>query len=217
MRNYLALLLVATALSAGGCNILAYPMYAFAPPPPMKTVHPEYPGMEGKHVAIVVFAGPETQLDYQQVELEMFDAVSAELRKHIKDITLVDPRRVMRYQEENPRWRSEPPERLCKVFTCDVVLLISLMEFATREPGSIHLARGRITAEASVYEPARGGEGEAPGGCQWRSDIVRVVHPPQAPVGLLATDDWRLRIETERIFAAQLAKSFYKHKVPKES
>ena len=216
MRNSLFCLLVAAGLAAGGCNYLEHTLYVFAPPAPMKTVEPEYDGMRDRQVAVVVFAGPETQLDYQQVQLELFDAVSAELRKHVKGITLVDPRRVMRYQEENPRWDAEPPEKLCKVFSCDVVLLISLMEFATREPGSVHLARGRITAEAGTYEPDRSAQGGGAGGRKWRSDILRVMHPPKSPLGVPATDDWRLRIETERIFAARLAKFFYKHKVPKE-
>ena len=216
MGRFLVALLGLSAACAGGCNILAYPMALFAPPAPMKTVEPEYDGLKGRTVALVVFAGPETELDYQQVQIEMHDVVSAELKKHVKDARVVDVRRVMRYQDENPRWDAEPPEKLCKVFDCDAVLLIALEEFSTRERGSIHLARGRIRAGASVYVPDRRAAGGQKGGCAWRSGTVNVVYPPKSPLGLPAGNDRPLRIRTEWIFAERLVKSFYKHKVPKE-
>ena len=194
---------------------MRYTAFLFAPPAPMKTVPAEY-DMKGKTVAVVVFAQPETLLEYPQVYIELFDAVSAELRRRVKKVSLVDPRRVIRYQDDNPDWYSHRPEKLCKVFNCDAVLLISLIEFSTREPGSIHLARGRITAEASVYEPDRTASGGGRGGCVWRSRTIRIVFPPKSPVGLAAENDWRLRLHTERLFAAELVKSFYKHKVPKQ-
>ncbi|KKL77935.1 hypothetical protein LCGC14_2029920 [marine sediment metagenome] len=215
MRNVLLSLSVLAALAAGGCNSLQYMMYLFAPPAPTKTIKAEY-DMRGKHVAVVVFAGPETLLDYHQAQVEVFDALAAELKRKVRGVSLVDIRRVMRYQDENPRWDAEPPEKLCRIFSCDTVLLVSLIEFATREPGSIHLARGRILAEASTYEPRRVVKGVARGGCVWRSKTIRVVYPAKTPVGLPAGDDWRLRVETAKVFAAELAKNFYKHKVPKQ-
>ncbi|OPX24940.1 MAG: hypothetical protein B1H04_01090 [Planctomycetales bacterium 4484_123] len=214
MRHGLPIVFILSA-SLCGCSGLRYVGFLFAPSAPMKTVPAEY-DMKGKTLAVVVFARPETLLEYPQVYIELFDAVRVELKNRVRNVTLVDPRRVVRYQDANPNWDSQRPEKLCRVFGCDAVLLISLIEFSTREPGSIHLARGRITAEASVYEPDRTAGGGGRGGCVWRSKTIRVIFPPKSPVGLAAEDDWKLRLHTERLFAAALVKSFYKHKVPKE-
>jgi hypothetical protein len=129
-------------------------------------------------------------------------------------VSVVNPLRVMRYQDENPRWYSFPAERLCRDFNADSVLLISLMEFSTRAPGFVHLARGRITAEASLYQAGRPGQetAEQPA---WRSDIIRVVYPEESPLGLPAGDDREIRLQTAKEFADRVVKSFYDHKVPK--
>ena len=216
MRKLWTVFLLLSAVGAGGCSGARYLIYLVEPGARKTTVPAEH-DLAGETVAIVVYAGPETQLEYPNVQVEIHDAVAAEMTKNVKDVTVVDPRRVIRYQAENPDWHSEPPEKLCRVFRCDAVVLVSLVEFTSREPGSIHLARGRITAEASVYQPARRGPDARPAGCAWRSETIRVVHPKDAPVGLPIGNDWKLRMDTERIFAALLVRSFYKHKVQRQS
>lgn len=216
MRKLWFIMLIVSALAVGGCSMLRYATYIINPSSGMKSVDAEH-DLAGKTVAVVIYAGLETRLDYQNVQIEIFDAVSAEMKRNIKRVKLIDPRRVIRYQAENPDWNSEPPEKLCRVFGADAVLLISLIEFTSREPGSVHLARGRITAEARVYEPPKPGPDAAPGGCAWRSKTLRVIYPADTPVGLPIGNDWELRMTTEKIFATQLVRSFYKHKVPRES
>ncbi len=213
MRYCLTIALATLVPAAGGCNWLAWWGYVLNPKPPMKSVQPEFRGLSGKQLAIVVYAGPEIQLDFETIQLELSDAISAKMNKHIKDIELVDPRQVIRYQDEDPRWNAIPPEKLCTVFGCDYVLLVSLIEFSTREPGSVHLARGRLTAEAKLYRSPAGGRG----GCVWRARRpFRVVHPAESPMGIPTQSDWDIRIKTEQIFAEALTKKFYKHKVPIE-
>jgi len=216
MRKLWSVLLLVPALGAGGCSGGRYLIYLLDPGAGKTTVPVNY-DLAGKTVAVVIYAGPETQLDYQNVQIEVFDAVAAEMKKNVKGVKLIDPRRVIRYQAEKPDWNSEPPEKLCHVFGCDAVLLISLVEFTSREPGSVHLARGRITAQASVYEPGRPGPDARAAGCTWRSDTIRVIHPQDAPVGLPIGNDWALRMDTEKIFAAMLVRNFYEHKVPRQS
>lgn len=215
MRNcLLVILLSASAFLTAGCDLGNWLAYVFAPAIPTKTVDAKFADLPGKTIAVVVFAGPEIQLDYNMAQLEITDAVGAELRRNVKGVTIVDPRRVIRYQAENPRWDAMPPENLCGVFGADYILLISLIEFSTREPGSIHLARGRITAEINLYkanQPSASGENPV-----WRTGPLYVVHPPDSPLGVPARNDWGIRIQTEKIFAIKLVKNFYKHKVPKE-
>jgi len=216
MRKLWAVVLLASVLGAGGCSGARYLVYLLDPGAGKTTVPAEH-DLARQTVAIVIYAGPETQLEYQNVHVEVFDAVAAEMKRNVKDVTLIDPRRIIRYQAENPDWNADPPSRLCGVFGCDAVLLISLTEFTSREPGSIHLARGRITAEASVYEPAKRGPDARPAGCVWRSETIRIVHPKDTPVTLSVGNDWALRMATEKMFAATLVRNFYKHKVARQS
>src|SRR5512133_133275 len=141
------LILLPAMLLLGGCNQLAFPLYVFAPDPPTQTVPAEYEGLREKNIAIVVFAGPDMLIDFQTVQLELSEAVSAELRRTVKDVKIVDPRRVIRYQDENAFWDRLPPGKLCDTFKCERVLLISLQEFSTREQGSTEFARSRISAD----------------------------------------------------------------------
>ncbi len=215
MRKFLLVaLLASSAVFIAGCDLTGWLLHAFAPPVPMKTVEAQFADLPGKTVAVVIFAGPEIQLDYNMAQLELTDIVGAELRRKVRNVTVVDAFRVIRYQAENIRWDAAPPEKLCEVFGADYVMLISLMEFSTREQGSIYLARGRITAEVNIYKANLSSAGG--GNPVWRTGPIYIVHPAESPLGIPAGNDEEIRIPTERLFAAELVKNFYKYKAPKE-
>ena len=215
MRKYLLVIFLSSAPLVAGCETAHWIMYVFAPPVPMKTVEAKFGDLPDKTVAVVIFAGPEIQLDYNMAQLELTDEISAELRRNVRNIKVVDARKVIRYQAENPRWDATPPEKLCKVFGADYVMLISLMEFSTREQGSIHLARGRITAEVNLYKTAISSTSDE--NPVWRAGPFYIVHPKDSSLGVPIERDAVIRIPTERLFAEELVKNFYKYKVPKES
>jgi len=198
-----------------GCGLINWVSYVFAPASRMKTVKAEFDGFKGKSVAVVVYADLETQVDYPTAQLELSDMVASEMRRHIKGVRLIDPRTIIRYQSENPRWDIMPPEKLCEVFNCDYVLLISLMEFSTRERGSVYLARGRIKADVSVYQSGlSSADGANP---VWRGEPLSIRFPRQSTLGVPAENDQVIRVQTERLFATELVKKFYDYKVPKEA
>ena len=100
---------------------------------------------------------------------------------------------------------------LGRAFGADYVLHVVLEEYTMREPGSINLYRGRIVAQASVYETALP-EDEAR---LWSGGDLRVLYPLHAPTGEPGQDDSKIRYETEKRFATLLASKFYKHEIPK--
>ncbi len=214
MRNLVLYCLLGLTATISGCGCVNWFAYVLAPPVPTRTVKAAYPGLTKKTVAIAVYAGLETLLDYQTVQWEISDAVIAQLRRHVKGVNVVNPFRVIRYQDENPRWYATPPEKLCRDFNADCLLLISLMEFSTRAPGAVHLARGRIAAEASLYLADRAGT-ESSGQPAWQSELIQVLYPRESTLGIPARDDRDIRLQTSRIFADLLVKNFYDHKVPR--
>ena len=70
------------------------------------------------------------------------------------------------------------------------------------------MSRGRIVAEASLYETARPEHSAR----VWRTPDVRAVLD-NAPSGR-PFEDTQLAYNTRRIFAEKLVKNFYEHKVP---
>lgn len=214
MRRLLLWTVAAVAPLLGGCNYLAFPLYVFAPPEPTKTVEPEFKGLEKKTMTVIIWADTGTLLEYQSAQLELTDAIIAEFKRHLPTLTITEPRRVIRYQDEKPSWRAMQPRLLCDHFSSDLVMIVSLMEFTTREPGHAHLARGRIHAQAAIYQRERGQE-PADQGPVWQNDGMLTVFPAQSPV-VLAGDDWQIRSATEKLFAQELVRKFYKHEVPKE-
>lgn len=215
VRRIITICIVGLAVSVSGCGLINWVAYVFAPGSRMKTVKAEFGGLAGKSVAVIVYAGLEMQVDYPMAQLELTDMVAAEMRRHIKGVRIIDPRGVIRYQSENPQWDMMPPEKLCDVFDCDYVLLISLMEFSTRERGSIYLVRGRIDADVSLYQSGlSSADGANP---VWRGEPLHVRFPQRSIVGLPPENDDTIRVQTERLFARELVKKFYDYKVPKEA
>lgn len=203
------------AAAIAGCNHAAYWLHAFAPPPPMKTVNAECDQLSGKSVAIVIYADQSVQYEYPTARIELSASLSEELKKHIDDVAVVGWRRIIKYQDSNAEWASMDKAKLGKLFNADFVLYISLVEFALREPGSLNLYQGRITADVSLYQTS------APPSryCIWRGDDIRVVHPQNSHGELLETNRQiqELSYKTVMAFATELGRKFYKHKVPKES
>ncbi len=207
--------LLALTPAVGGCGGLRWMGHLLTPRPPTKTVKAQFDGLKQKTVAVAIFAGPETLLDYQTAQLELADAVGAELYRNVKKVTLVHPLRIMRYQDEHPRWYAMAPEKLCRDLGADYVLSVSLMEFSTRAPSSMHLSRGRIRAEACLYSATSSLAGSI-GQAAWRSETISVTYPPESPLGIPTNDDRNIRLTTARLFADKLVKNFYDHKMPKQ-
>ena len=206
------LLLVLAGLWCPGCQQLGYLLHLIAPEEPTQSVDPEYKELPGHNLAVLIYADTSVQCDYPSVRVELSMVLCKELREKVKNLRVVDYRRTIRYQDENIYWDAMDKTKLGKVFEADHLLLVSLTEFTTREPGSINLYRGRISAEASLYKmdlPERQSR-------VWRAEDIRVVYPPQDPTGELVENDLQLRYETERQFAEKLAQKFYKHKAPKQ-
>ncbi|MHC4294947.1 MAG: hypothetical protein ACYSTL_05120 [Planctomycetota bacterium] len=194
----------------GGCDALGYMLYQIAPPEKMQKVPAEFDGLAGRSMAIVIYIDQGVQYEYPYARLGLSSVLAAELKNHIENLTVVDPRRVIAYQAENIRWDMRDKTELGRDLGADYVLLVALDEYTMRERGSVNLYRGRIRGHASLYETARP-EDQAR---LWDGDDFAVVYPEHAPTGELGEDDSKIRYATEKRFAQLVAKKFYIHEVP---
>jgi len=204
--------LVAALMPAlAGCDAMAYLAYLIAPPPPPKKVAAEFGNLAKHSVAIVIHIDPAVEYEYPGARLQLASLITKELRENVEGVTVIDPRKVVRYQQENIYWDEMDRTELGKQFEAEYVLYVSLIEFSMREPGSMGLSRGSIKAEASVYDASLD-ERQAR---VWRSADIYAIYPPDS-TKLPAENDRAIHYHTASLFADKLAKKFYKHKVPSE-
>ncbi|MFA6133684.1 MAG: hypothetical protein WC869_06670 [Phycisphaerae bacterium] len=199
-------------LSGAGCQGLGYMGYLLAPETSQKSIEPELAEMDNHRVAIILYADQRALYEYPYLRLTLASAIKGELTQRLKGVVVVDPARVSRYQEEHINWDSDDKTVLGKALGADYILYVSLVEYTTREPGSVNLYRGRIIAECSVYKTSLP-EREAK---VWQGETISVLYPIDSTNGVPAENDRDIRQATEKLLAEALAKKFYKHKAPKE-
>ena len=206
-RRILLLILLVGLAATAGCDAINYMAYLFAPAMPAKPVPAEFEGLEGHSVAVVIFADQQVQYEYPFARLTLGSAVAAELTEQLKDVRVVDVRKVCRYQDENLYWETMDKTELARRLEADYVLIVDLLQYGTREPGSLNLYRGTIAAQPALYAAARE-EHEAK---IWGGKVT-VTYPSGEAGGVPATDDRGIRNTTERLFARELVRKFRKYK-----
>jgi len=220
MAGRILILVLLAAVALGGCDVARYTAYLFTPTSE-KEVEAEFDGLPGHSVAIVIFADQGVLYEHPSVQQRLSAMIANELRENVtekkglskaKKVTVIAPARVLKYQHENVNWDEMPRMKLGKVFGADYVLYIALVGYTMREPGSLSLYRGMVTAEASLYETAAESPQEAR---VWHCNDLRVVFPEKG-AGRLADDLRIIRKETDSRLADLLAKKFYDYEVPLE-
>ena len=88
MAKKLLIPVLLLAVATTGCEGVAYLLYLFAPPEPVKTVKAEFADLAGHNVAIVIYADEKVQLEYPYARLRVASMIASELRKHIKNIRI---------------------------------------------------------------------------------------------------------------------------------
>ena len=88
------------AVMLSGCSWLVPLVFLH---PGTKTVPAEFAQLQGKTVAVMIWAEPETLYDYPYVRLELASYVSDKIRAHVKDVRLIDDRKVEDFVQKNPQ------------------------------------------------------------------------------------------------------------------
>ena len=191
-----------------GCNLISLPYVLFGPEPTEK-VQAEFSHLKGKRVVVLVWAEQATLYEYPHVQVEVAGYVHYHLKEQIKPLDIVPPSQVKRYMQSHPDWATEHPGRIGRHFKADIAMMIELMEFTTREPGSPNLFRGRARAGITVYDLT--GDQELPKGIALKP--AEAVYPSDRPIGVLRADDRQIRAETYHELGRTVARKFYDHEV----
>ncbi|MBN1941701.1 MAG: hypothetical protein JW849_00235 [Phycisphaerae bacterium] len=194
-------------LAAAGCDAAGYSLWLLTPRE-KRNVDAEFPNLKNHTVAVVFYVDEKTQLDYPNVCLTLGAKVAEQLRQHVKNVKVIDPLRVIRYQDENLHWDTQDKKTTATDLKADFLLIVSLVEFSTRVPGQMNAFQGRISAEAKLYDSILD-EGD---NLLWESKRGLDVVYPKLPQYSERMEP-HIRQETEQKFADMLAKKFYDHEI----
>ena len=205
LRSLLAGVLAVGCLCLAGCQAMAMPFLMWGEEP-TKTVPAEFPHLEGKKVAILVWADNDTLFEFRNVQLELSEYVAAALKANIKKLDLVPNRSVIDYQRSDADWDRKPPAQVGANLGAQRVLMIELTQYTTREPDSPHLYRGRISANVKIYDTSVANSSPT------YKSTIETIYPPGAAAEC-GSSDTSVRDAAMRGFAADVCGRFHDRKV----
>src|SRR5690606_24791478 len=118
-------------------------------------VAPQYTGLEGKRVAVLVSVDDLTLAQYPTFRESMTRAVSAGVATSLPGTKVIDPADVEKFQRERPGWVSTPYNKLTSRLDVDRLLVIDVVDFHTREMGNAAVWKGELIAHVNVAERER--------------------------------------------------------------
>lgn len=168
----------------------------------------EYDKLEGKRTLIAVWAPQETLFDYPHVRMELALHVAERIDAHVKNVTLIDGRRVEDYVQRQLSSTIDP-EKMGEVFDAEQVVYIELLEFQMRDPGAPDFLRATINASVTVFDLAS----ESGSPRRYPLQDVEVLYPPDNPVLFTATSAVQVRKAAYDAFADEVSRKFYDHEI----
>jgi hypothetical protein len=198
-------------LFSTGCNLISAPLSMLAQEQ-TKKVPAEYGDLPGKTVCVWVWADESLLFEYPIIRLDVANHAKHFLKQHVKNIKIVDPSAVDKFQRNEYDADSMPVVQVGKRFKADVILFIQVSEFVTRPSGSPNLFQGRMNTQCALYDCKGDLPPESPERKLWGSKIEVVF--PERPVGMMDSDDLRIRATLLKLFGENLAKKFYDYQAP---
>jgi len=206
----ISLLSLALALifSVSGCNYLTWPVYVLFGQS-NKKVKAEYPGLKNQKTALIVATTPAVDFEYPYIRNDLALGITNVLSQHIKGIKFIPQEKIDAFISENLDWVSLPISQIAARFDAQRILYLDLYEFTLREPESVNLLRGRISAAVRVYEI----DSPQPDQPVYQTELSN-VYPESGPTFYSDTALMMVRQRTLPPFVDQLARKFYDHKIP---
>ncbi len=193
--------------SSVGCNLLAYPAYIIAGGGEKK-VKAAYKGLNNQTIAILIAADPDVEARYPQSATAISLGISRFIGEHVENTRFIASDLIDAYKMKNLEWYTLPMGQVGRDLKADRILYLDLYQYDMYEPGSIQLLHGQIAATLKVYE-INSNRPDSPV-CKLP---VQAEYPSGAPVAASDTALWSVTQKTTLLFADNVAKKFYDHKV----
>jgi hypothetical protein len=213
----LALLSCLPAVS-GGCNIVGAGAVLANKIVPQK-VEPQYKGLAGQSVAIMVWAERGIRIDYPTVQSDIATSLQNKLlaaqsakADELKETKFPVPAAsILRYQAEYPQIQSRPitevAPHLANRTGLTRLIYIEISDFSTRPAPGVDLFRGSMSGSIKVLD-IKDGKARA----VYEESDVHAAFPKKAPQeGTPNANDTRIYIGTVNEYTTEVVKRFITH------
>lgn len=199
--------LFAIALALPGCQVAGWVVHGLTPEKAPEVIEPEYQGLIGKSVAVMVAADDRTV--YPNAQARICQYVTSRLVVDVPGIRVTDPKQIAKFTKENPDWIAIPYGDLIREMKVDRIVYISVAQYATHEQGNKELWQGTLVARVGVIEA----DAKDPYKFVYASN-QQVMYPPDQPMGMLKANDEMIETGMLTAFAEKLG-AIFRPEVPK--
>ena len=172
------------------CNVLGVGAYALSRP---GTVQAAYKDLQNQSVAVMVWSGTGTEIDFPTLRLDVAQGIQQKLLQaqsvgKVEELEGTEfkvlPESVIKYQEDHPEIEWQPATEVVPKLGASRVIYVEIDSFQTRSDLSVELYRGAATAHVRVYAV----EGDA--ASKVYEDVIEVAFPENVPPeGITSTSD----------------------------
>lgn len=208
------LALVLLPLSLTGCYLFGAIVGKVVSPP---VVPAQYTGLANQSVAIIVWAGEGTLIDFPDVRIDVSGGLQAKLQQAVETKTkevigITFPQSaasVVRWQENHPDYEAMPLTEIAPKLGVARVIYVEIERLQTRSDASVELYRGSASATLKVVEvPPDGG----PARVAYEESGIAAVFPPNArEEGRPDGNDFAFYRGTVGALTSEIAKRFVPH------
>ena len=155
-------LLAALALAAGGCSLIG----AAAAKTVGTTVKPNYTGLAGQSVGVMVTVDQGTKIDYPRLQLDVAQSVQAKLAgaqtnkaeelKGTQFPAAASPQAVFAFQRNYPQYDVEPVANIAPRLGVSRLVYVEIDSFSLNPADVLELFRGEVAGRVRVVEVANG-------------------------------------------------------------
>jgi len=198
-----------------GCNLFGAIAGKLAP---LQTIPPQYAGFADQSIAIMVWAGDGTMIDFPDVRADLAGSMQKKLTeardvktKEMANIRFATtPSAVVRLQENHPEYESMPLTEVAPKLGATRVIYLEIENLQTRSSASVELYRGSASATVKVVEVPPGGGG--PATVAYEEAAISAVFPPNArEEGTPEGNDRAIYHGLIDALASEIAKRFVPH------
>lgn len=152
---------------------------------PAQTIAAQYKGLANESIAVMVWAGEGTLIDFPDLRLDLAGGLQKKLlvaqqskTKELAGATFpTKPAAIVQFQDNHPQHEATPVTELAPKFRASRLIYIEVENLQTRSDASVELYRGSAEATLKVIEvPPDGG----PGKVAYEESAISAVFPPHA-------------------------------------
>ena len=166
----------------------------------------EYTGLQDKSLAIVIYTEQATVNEFPAAREELSSFIAKQIHENIPTARLLDPRQVIRWQDETINWFGLTEKDIGTHFGVDRVLMIELLGYSTRSGEGYGDLQGNIRASARIFETD--GSAVSPA---WRGNFD-VRWPKDGPLDVSRTNELVVRKRVLEVFTEKLVRNLYTHR-----